>query len=291
MRRPSLRARGRRRGRGCRAARAAPPARRERRDGAPTGRGAASRRRGSRARQPVAVADRAVSGADGARRQQLRERLGCDAPATRARRPAAKTSPRRASTHATSTPSPARSASSVETPLTGIPSANPSARAAARPMRSPVNVPGPVPATTRSRSAGVTPASSISRSTSASTRWAATERARVADSASARPSRQTHAVAMSVAVSSERISNRREQSWMFASQRDQPSIGLLQSQFHDEARCGQDACARLRPLDEARRHRRSTARGRPTPPATRRPSGRGRGATPGTRRPRSDGRP
>ena len=56
---------------------------------------------------------------------------------------------------------------------------------------------------------------------------------------------------MSVAVSIERISNRGEQFRMFASQRDQPSIGLLQPQFHDEARGRQHAGARLGPLDEA----------------------------------------
>src|SRR5689334_23165027 len=152
---------------------------------------------------------------------------------------------------ATSTSAGTRSAASVETPRTGTPRAKPSARAVARPMRRPVNVPGPVPATISSTSPGATPARSSRPCTSSSSRWAPTERPALADSPSTSPSELTQAVATSVAVSNERVTNRVEQLRIVASKLDQPSIALPHPQFDQQARRGQHAGAGIGPLDEA----------------------------------------
>ncbi len=152
--------------------------------------------------------------------------------------------------HATSTSGGWRSAASVETPRTGTASAKPSARAVARPIRRPVNVPGPVPATISSTASSGTPARGSNPYTSSSRRWAPTERPAVADSANTSPCALMQAVATSVAVSNERITNRVEQLRIVASKLDQPSIALSDPHRHGQPRFGQHAGAGHGPLDK-----------------------------------------
>ena len=165
------------------------------------------------ARQAVAVADRAVAGADGAGERGRPRAPRARSPATRARR--RRRTPRRGGRPRTPRrPRRRRGARRASRrPCTGIPRAKPSARAAARPMRRPGERPRP-----RARDDQVELGRASRRPRPSADRR---RRARagprpsgpaVADSASTRPSRQTHAVAMSVAVSNERISNRGEQS-------------------------------------------------------------------------------
>src|SRR5204863_1412526 len=123
----------------------------------------------------------------------------------------------------------------------------------ARPMRRPVNVPGPVPATIKSRSPGATPARSSSPCTSSSRRWAPTERPARADSPSTSPSELTQAVATTVAVSNERITNRVEQFRVVASKLDQPSIALSDPHVDGDPGRRQHPGAGVGPLDEADR--------------------------------------
>ena len=188
----------------------APASRSAPRDGAPRDVQWGVVRRDRGAGEQLAVADRAVAGQRprpaGSRPASASGRCACGSmPA-----PAENTSPRRASMQATSTPSPASSASSVRDAATGTPSANPSPRAVARPMRRPVNVPGPLQPRSHSRRPRVSCGAPSRWWTSASSRWAPGAAPRH-DSASTSPSRVRQAVATSVAVSRESSSKRVQQ--------------------------------------------------------------------------------
>src|SRR5205823_14883876 len=142
-------------------------------------------------------------------------------------------------------------ASSVDTPATGSSSASASPRAVARPSRNPVKLPGPVPTTIRVSSARSAPLSRSSSSASSSTATARETR-----SPSTSPSRTSAAVAALVAVSNASVSTPGqavEQRRFRTGQRDQPPSGIHVRQTYLDARRGEGAGRRLRPLDEADR--------------------------------------
>ena len=150
----------RRPGRAGRAARPRRPGRsraRVARGSGHAGRGARRRRAGSRRRAPPA------GPGSGRRRRRRSTRPGVSGMAagsttTGAPSASVKTSCRFASITGSAPGAPAARAASVETPATGMPSANDSARAVASAMRMPVKLPGPMPTATPSRSAGRRPA-------------------------------------------------------------------------------------------------------------------------------------
>src|SRR5439155_6718899 len=132
---------------------------------------------------------------------------------------------------------PAASASGVETPAAGMPSASASPRAVERPMRTPVKLPGPTPTASASTSRVCIPAcrSSASMSSSRVT-------ARDVRSPSTSPSSTSALVATLVAVSNARIT--------IVLNRDKPDVAAAVLESHGRPRGRENAGTGLGPLDE-----------------------------------------
>src|SRR4051794_1808938 len=132
---------------------------------------------------------------------------------------------------------PAASASRVDTPATGTPSASARPRAVDRPIRTPVKLPGPIPTASASISRVCVPAWRSSASTSSRS-----VTAREVRSPSTSPSATSALVATSVAVSNARIS--------IALNRDKPCAAVAVREPDAHAWRRQNAGAGFGPLDE-----------------------------------------